>query len=971
MKDKIFILILLAILLLNSNCQFCSKTQNSIDNKQCFNNIKMFDIENKHYRAGHSSINKNGDLVIEYSYLQHRLFFGLKNNGEYFFPNEIKEIEIESDGSIDANTIRRYESINSFVSLVDDIYKEKEYLISISSYKTVLELHDLENEKYSLMETVQFTNTEKGVFSFVFQLLEAQINNQNIYFCIYIYSDYLTSEGGNKLDFGNTFVIKKLNLDSFDLKSINLLREIHSDNGRNRITSSILVESYQLLLVFSIQYNSSIYTYFLYYYDYDLHKLGEKEIYKKFNNLHDGYGMFFKSYVLFNDYVAFIYLIDSNKYMLQIWKLTEDDNYHNYVFTSQLTFTDNEFNLDGSITLNDFIKIDEDRLALISTCNKVDLIIILFDLYNYYSAMKVRYYHFFLHNEKINNIYDEISGFIYNGYLAFTVTVSPQGATNDDIIFPILIIFGYANSTDLEIDISPYFIDSDKYSSSINLISDLIEHLQIDNNIFSYEIDNKILLTSIPPEIIFYNSGNNNPLNNGDILDINYILKQNNDIVKENRNYSLEFQFILTEADYSTFYDNAYLTKDVIGDNDISDLSNYFYPKKFYSRNNLLQFKLCYNSCENCRKFDSNELGKKCETCLSNYKFYIDKADNGKICFDESFPCPETYPNYDPVTKECSGSLISTTILSTISPTNPITTISLINPISTIFTISSTYEENTLEMSNCTIEELKHTSCSKLNYTNAEINQKINKDLIPEYNPNEGSIEIKGEGNTIFQLTTTGNEFKIFSDNEFNSSNLSIVILGECENLLKQENGIDKNLSLIIKKVEQLAISAERNVQYEVYDPITKKKLNLSICEKESIDIYIPINMEENLINLYKDLKKSGYDLFNINDPFYNDICSQYKSKNGTDVLLSDRKNDYYNNDYTTCQSNCEYSSFNPEYKFLKCECRVIVDDIDVQNFHKFKKKIFKNFYDVLLNSNYKVMKCYNLVFNWRYNIYN
>ena len=43
------------------------------------------------------------------------------------------------------------------------------------------------------------------------------------------------------------------------------------------------------------------------------------------------------------------------------------------------------------------------------------------------------------------------------------------------------------------------------------------------------------------------------------------------------------------------------------------------------------------------------------------------------------------------------------------------------------------------------------------------------------------------------------------------------------------------------------------------------------------------------------------------------------------------------------------------------------MDDIDVHDFHKFKKKIFKNFYDVLLNSNYKVMKCYNLVFNWRY----
>ena len=103
--------------------------------------------------------------------------------------------------------------------------------------------------------------------------------------------------------------------------------------------------------------------------------------------------------------------------------------------------------------------------------------------------------------------------------------------------------------------------------------------------------------------------------------------------------------------------------------------------------------------------------------------------------------------------------------------------------------------------------------------------------------------------------------------------------------------------------------------------------------------------MDDNLIKLYNDLKDSGYDLFNINDPFYNDLCSPYKSENGTDVLLSDRKNDYYNNNYTTCQTNCEYSSFNSEYKFLKCECKVIVDDIDVNNLNKLKKKVIKNFY--------------------------
>ena len=44
---------------------------------------------------------------------------------------------------------------------------------------------------------------------------------------------------------------------------------------------------------------------------------------------------------------------------------------------------------------------------------------------------------------------------------------------------------------------------------------------------------------------------------------------------------------------------------------------------------------------------------------------------------------------------------------------------------------------------------------------------------------------------------------------------------------------------------------------------------------------------------------------------FYQDICTPYKTKNRTDILLSDRKNDYYNSNNTSiCQENCEYSSY-------------------------------------------------------------
>ena len=647
MKAKVLIIIFQAFLFYNSYCQYCNVQPNSIANLNCFNNIKMFDLENKYYRAGHSSINKNGDIVIEYSHLQYRLFYGLKKNGQYFFPNETKEIKIESEGIFDNETIRRYESINSFVSLKNDTNKEKEYLISISSWKTILELHDLENDEYRIKRTVDFTHTEKGIFSFVFQLLEVQIDNQIIYFCVYIYSEY---DSSRDVDIGSTFVIKKFALNNFDLDSIQLINEIFFVNGRNRIISSIIMNKYKLLLVFFVRIDSdNNYNYLLYYYDYNLINLGQRDIYNDFNNYYAGYGNFFKTYVLEEDYIVFIYFLAQYKYRFQIWKIAQYDNYYN--FNAGLKFVDEQYPLDCSITLNDFIKIDDNRLALISTSQSVELFVILFDLYDNYTRMRVRYYYFYIYNEKISKFVNELSGFIYNGYLGFTATVFPSNAEDSSDTFPILMIFGYGNGTDLEIDISPYFIDSDRYSNSINLINDLIEHLQIDNNIFSYEKEDKIKLTLIPPEILFYYEANNSLLINEDIIDNNYILKQNNAIVKENLYYFLEFQFILKESDYTTFYGNAFLTKDV---NASSDLNNYFQPKTFYGRNNILKFKLCYDYCETCRKFDSNEFGQKCESCLPNYKFYIDETDNCKICFNENSTCPEGY-YYNNLTKECSN----------------------------------------------------------------------------------------------------------------------------------------------------------------------------------------------------------------------------------------------------------------------------------------------------------------------------
>ena len=170
---------------------------------------------------------------------------------------------------------------------------------------------------------------------------------------------------------------------------------------------------------------------------------------------------------------------------------------------------------------------------------------------------------------------------------------------------------------------------------------------------------------------------------------------------------------------------------------------------------------------------------------------------------------------------------------------------------------------------------------------------------------------------------------------------------------------------MIIKLEKIINISSERTLQYEIFNPYNKEKLNLSICSNTTIDVYTPIILSQKLQNLNEELKNMGYDLFDINSPFYQDICTPYKSSDGTDVLLNDRTNYYYNNKETMCQSNCRFSNYLMDKQYLVCNCNTSNSEINIQESSKFNPKlIYKSFYSIFKYSNYKVLYCYKLAFS-------
>ena len=108
-------------------------------------------------------------------------------------------------------------------------------------------------------------------------------------------------------------------------------------------------------------------------------------------------------------------------------------------------------------------------------------------------------------------------------------------------------------------------------------------------------------------------------------------------------------------------------------------------------------------------------------------------------------------------------------------------------------------------------------------------------------------------------------------------------------------------------------------MQYEIYEPINKTKLDLSVCKDVKININVPVVLNGKMKELHDELKNLGYDIFDPNSAFYTDICIVFKSSDGTDVPLSERVNNFFQNAGTQCQTGCHFSEYSVETQNLKC----------------------------------------------------
>ena len=411
-------------------------------------------------------------------------------------------------------------------------------------------------------------------------------------------------------------------------------------------------------------------------------------------------------------------------------------------------------------------------------------------------------------------------------------------------------------------------------------------------------------------------------------------------------------------------------------------------------------YKPCSQNCKNCTNSEDIN-NNKCLECYSDYLlengqcyeicqyYYYFDSSNQYHCSDYD-RCPFEYSKLIKEKKKCISNCIDDDIYkheidNICYKSNPEeTTLSDLsdNPNETDNSDTSNIPSET-EKANYNINEIecpdnnpyknKNNECiQKCNATDffneiCKINNNSSKTLDDMINTIKNQLSngtlnsllsnvLDGEKNDLlvvsnninYQITTTDNQ------NNKNYTNISTIKLGDCEDILKEKYKIDKNKTLLILKIdyymEGLYIPV---INYEVYNPDTKEKLDLNYCKETFIDLDIPVSIDEN--NLFK---------YDPNSDYYTDDCYPYTTDNGTDIILNDRKEEFIDNNMSLCENKCNYNGYNGESKKASCECEVKSEQSSINEIENNDNILSNNFTFDNSTSNMKTMKCTSTLFS-------
>ena len=911
-----YFLILLLIILQNTSSQY---------------NLTKYDFQENGISVDFLAITTtvNGNLICStWSYSSKLInYFGLKKNGRPYFIQNGKETNFYNTTTTQPKSEGVIFSIN-----LKNSQDNKEYIISFGNNAANFELYNFNIEPAEIFNQQGTTFLQTGYNSFSQVSFFNLRSSKDTYILALITNN--NDESSTK-----TFLLYKM---EFNKKDINddtqIIKKLNIGSSYDAYISSCFETESGIFLCFYATSENSL-------------RIAAVDLESSFGMV----GQLIKSRDYFNENLfykcvhfsgnlgAFLYYRTENEVIISFVK------YESRVADINKDITINNTGYSNNIGQSDFIKLSDKKVCFFSVSTISEEIKLLLVINYQDELFKTKEYHINIYETNQLRVYGGLKSSIFNEFIALNIV----GQFNDKSIKnSFCFIFSYPNSEDSEYDITNDLINSILPQINFN------EKGNIENNIFDF-IHSGFIIYDFPEGLILLDSLDNREITrNSSLVNDNIAI-----IFDENINFEndlvIEFALTAKEPECEIYSDETINNGDCAQEKDFENLKTYI-GKTSYLKIIIDWSKISKECNENCFLCNTNT-DKECYKCKNTFK---------KSTIDKSKCISDTIVE-EQLTSQVLNEQMSSTIIET-ENNKELSAKEINNDIREtekqieITTNNLLETENKIEITqtilkDCNEDKILRNQCTKGKITIDQYDNIKNSILTPN-NTNQNTI-IKTE-TMVIQLSSLEDQKN--SDN----SNISSIDLGDCENKLRLAYNLSDDEDLIIYKVDIKSEDLSNTyVIYEVYDS-SLNQLNLSHCQDTKISISVPVQLEENLNTLVYSLTESGYDIFNGEDSFYNDICSTYTSQNGADMLLSDRKSDIYTNiqNNTFCQTGCELESYNATTKKAKCNCDVEIETVTQvtageESFSK--KEIAESFYKTLTNSNFQVMKCFKLIIDF------
>ena len=229
----------------------------------------------------------------------------------------------------------------------------------------------------------------------------------------------------------------------------------------------------------------------------------------------------------------------------------------------------------------------------------------------------------------------------------------------------------------------------------------------------------------------------------------------------------------------------------------------------------------------------------------------------------------------------------------------------------------------------------------------------------------------------VSEFYYTDNYISVYNNNKYNIMiyknedcisqlplKLPDVDLQNCYEKVKTKYGINQKLIIVIVK-DLINFKTFQSF----YHPLSGFKLDADeICKNETIVVKESLTsvLDKNDTTVYEaqnSLMSQGINIFDLNDPFYTDLCYDFDNPMKKDIPLSERIKILYP-DVELCDEGCEIKGVNLEDMTSSCDC--FFNDLSNNNAIKenpLMETAFGEVFDMINNSNILVLKCFKNIF--------